>query len=98
MANKSYIGNATATKVGGALTILKEYLSELNNSEIDAKYFVFCGVDIDEFVSDNIKIIQIKTHGFGIGGIKRFLWDLVMDDSKKRETGTKLRIPTTTVK
>lgn len=72
----SFVINATATKYGGALTILKEYLAEIKKTDNKSIYYVFCGVDLDEFTSDNIKIINIRTNGFGIGGIKRILWDL----------------------
>lgn len=73
----SYVINATATKYGGALTILKEYLAEINKNDSKSKYFVFCGMNLDEFISDNIRVIKIRSNGFGIGGIKRFLWDSV---------------------
>jgi len=70
-----YIINATAIKYGGALTILKELLSEIKKTDSKSIYYVFCGIDLDEFVSDNIRIIKIKTNGHGIGGLKRFYWD-----------------------
>ena len=73
---KSIVINATATKYGGALTILKEYLSEIKENDVKSAYYVFCGIDLDEFISDNIRVIKIRTSGFGIGGLKRFLWDL----------------------
>lgn len=67
--------NATASKSGGALTILKEYLSELRKSDKETIYYVFCGTDLPEYNTDNIRIVKIKTHGFGIGGLKRLFWD-----------------------
>ena len=73
--NKTVIINATATKFGGALTILKEYLSEIKKFDSKSIYFIFCGMDLSEFISDNIKVVPIKTHGFGLGGLKRIFWD-----------------------
>lgn len=67
--------NATAAKYGGALTILTEYLSEIQKSDKKSTYYIFCGVDLDEFECQNLKIIRIKTHGFGAGAIKRVFWD-----------------------
>jgi len=77
MDNNLYIINATATKYGGALTILKGFLSEINKFDRKSLYYVFCGIDLDEFVSDNIEIVKVKTNGFGIGGIKRIFWDVL---------------------
>lgn len=75
MGNDIYIINATAAKCGGALTILKGFLSEIKKSDSKSIYYVFCGTNLDEFVSESIKIVKIKTNGFGIGGIKRIFWD-----------------------
>ena len=67
--------NATASKSGGALTILKEYLSELRKSDKETIYYVFCGTDLLEYNTDNIRIVKVKTQGFGMGGLKRLFWD-----------------------
>jgi glycosyltransferase involved in cell wall biosynthesis len=76
MYNSVYLINATATKDGGALTILKAFLAEIENTRNNSVYYVFCGVDLNIITSGKIKLVKIKTSGFGIGGIKRLLWDL----------------------
>lgn len=73
--SRTILINATATKHGGALTILKGFLSAAINPDDLTKYIIFTGTDISEYHSDKIRIINISTNGFGLGGIKRFLWD-----------------------
>lgn len=75
MKNHIYIINATAAKHGGALTILKDYLSEVRKMDNGTIYYIFTGADLHDLLCDKIKLIKIKTHGFGIGGIKRLYWD-----------------------
>jgi glycosyltransferase involved in cell wall biosynthesis len=69
--------NATATKHGGALTILKGFLSIILREEESSMYYIFSGADLDEFASDKIKIINKATNGVGFGGVKRLIWDIL---------------------
>lgn len=75
MKERILIINATASKLGGALTILRDFLAVVRTTDNKSMYYIFTGADLNEFVCDNIRIINIKTHGFGIGGIKRIIWD-----------------------
>lgn len=67
---KKIVVNASALRTGGALTILRQFISEV--SEDDCEYLVF----IDESVSftvlkKNIQIVPVNTRSF----IRRFIWD-----------------------
>ena len=64
------IVNASALRSGGALTILRQFISEI--PEDDFEYRVF----VDESVSfsvlkENIQIVQVNARSF----IRRFIWD-----------------------
>lgn len=70
-----YVVNATAIKKGGGLTLLRDFLSVARNTAIESFFIIFSGADLDEFISENISIIKVKTNGIAIGGIKRIFWD-----------------------
>lgn len=72
-----FIVNATATKHGGALTILNEFVSTVSKKNENSEYIIFSGANLNEFPSERVKIKKITTNGFGIGGIKRLIWDIV---------------------
>lgn len=67
--------NATATKTGGALTILSEYINEIGESK--NRYYIFCGAENIYSNNSSISIIRIKTNGIGLNGIKRIYWDFL---------------------
>lgn len=68
-----FLNNPAAT-CGGALTILKQYISEVaKNLEKNVITYVFCTVDLSEYECENVKIIKdIKAKR----GTERIVWDL----------------------
>ena len=63
--------NATATRAGGALTILNQFIANIPND--DFKYVIFVDVSYQRTVKKkNVQIIPVEKRSF----VKRFLWDV----------------------
>ena len=69
---KIIIVNNPAAKEGGALTILKNFLEIIYNSQCNNKFYIFVSLEeLKRFEKENIKIIVIGKQNFK----QRILWD-----------------------
>lgn len=71
--NKNIFVNATSATMGGSLTILKQFIQQVEiEKSSNKKYYIFIPLNLSMKVSDNIKLIPIKAKGYK----DRIIWDL----------------------
>ncbi|MBK5240805.1 glycosyltransferase [Clostridium sp.] len=72
---KTIFINVTAAEYGGALTILKSVLTDISQKDNTNLYYVFTSIDLDEFETDKIKIINTIKGKKSRKRWDRMLWD-----------------------
>jgi glycosyltransferase involved in cell wall biosynthesis len=69
---KTIVVNNPAARSGGALTILKQFLDNIEKYDTKNKYYVIVSIaELKEYEKENIKIIVIPQQGFK----SRIIWD-----------------------
>lgn len=69
---KTIFVNATASRNGGALTILNQFIKAFSDSETQGiELIIFCSVSLNSFGCNSITFIQLKPKNF----YERLLWD-----------------------
>lgn len=73
MDKKYILVNATSATMGGSLTILNQFISNIDKSDKEKVYYIFVPCNYTEITtSSNVNIIKIDAKSY----IKRSIWDL----------------------